>query len=470
MRDDVSFETKMGEKHSTAHAADRLLKILQVNTADLGGGAENSTWNLFQAYRRAGHNSKLVVGRKYSDDPDVLQIPRPSRAEHWTVVGRFLYRQLAPFEGRVRGAGLLRQWLWVLAGRRSRLETELGYEDFHYPESWNLLDLMKPLPDIVHAHNLHGGYFDLRFLPVLSHRVPLILNLRDPWLLSGHCAHSFECARWKTGCGQCPDLSIYPAIKRDATAYNWKRKREIYARSRVYITAPSQWLMDKVQQSMLRGLEYRVIPNGVDLNVFHPGDQIAARQSLGLPLEPRIILFVGNNARRTRWKDYDTMEAAVRQVASHMDTDLIFLCLGQDGEEQNFGKARILYAGFENNQQTVSRYYQASDLYIHAAKADTFPRVVIEALACGLPVVGTAVGGIPEQIVNGVTGFLVPSSDAAGMASRIEKLLLDDELRLRFSRAAILDVQQRFSLERQVEAFLTWYQEIIIHSSSQSAS
>ena len=68
-----------------------------------------------------------------------------------------------------------------------------------------------------------------------------------------------------------------------------------------------------------------------------------------------------------------------------------------------------------NNKQAEA-YYQAADIYIHAAKADTFPNVVLEALACGLPVVATAVGGIPEQIDHERTGFLVPPGDAAGMA------------------------------------------------------
>jgi hypothetical protein len=56
-----------------------------------------------------------------------------------------------------------------------------------------------------------------------------MLTLHDAWLLSGHCAHSFDCQRWKTGCGECPDLDVYPASPRDATACNWRRKREILA-------------------------------------------------------------------------------------------------------------------------------------------------------------------------------------------------------------------------------------------------
>src|SRR5204862_2786030 len=112
-----------------------------------------------------------------------------------------------------------------------------------------------------------------------SHQVPLVLTLHDGWLLSGHCAHSLDCERWTIGCGHCPDLTLDPAIRRDATAYNWRRKHELFKNSRLYIATPSRWLMQKVERSMLATyvLGARIIPNGVDLPIFHPADQQAAR-------------------------------------------------------------------------------------------------------------------------------------------------------------------------------------------------
>ena len=106
-------------------------------------------------------------------------------------------------------------------------------------------------PSVIHCHNLHSGYFDLRALPWLSRVAPVVLTLHDAWLLSGHCAHSFGCDRWKNGCGACPDLSIPPAIAKDGTAANWKRKRRIFERSQLYVVTPSQWMMDRAQQSIL---------------------------------------------------------------------------------------------------------------------------------------------------------------------------------------------------------------------------
>src|SRR5439155_11858967 len=105
---------------------------------------------------------------------------------------------------------------------------------------------------------------------------------------------------------------IDPAIRRDATAYNWRRKHEIFKNSRLYVATPSQWLMRKVEQSMLATgvVEARVIANGVELAVFNPSDQQEARAALGIPNEALVILFAATAIRRNIWKDYETVREA----------------------------------------------------------------------------------------------------------------------------------------------------------------
>jgi glycosyltransferase involved in cell wall biosynthesis len=387
---------------------------------------------------------------------------------------------LSPLVGKVRGAGRLRKWLYLAGQPQRLLEILCGHEDFDFPGTWQLLDLPPERPNIVHCHNLHGGYFDLRALPWLSQRVPTILTLHDAWLLSGHCAHSIDCERWKTGCGQCPDLSIYPAIRRDATAYNWQRKRGIYAKSRLYVATPSHWLMDKVEQSILAPaiMEARVIPNGVDLTTFHPGDRREARAMLGIPQDAKVLLFVGNATRSNPWRDYATLEAAVERVAQRLsDERVILVCLGEKRKPERIGRAEVQFIGYQKDPATVARFYQAADIYLHASKADTFPNTVLEALACGTPVVATAVGGIPEQVKSlwqeawsgehptygpeEATGALALPGDSEMMARNIAALLTNEALRSQLGRNAVRDARQRFDLNRQVEAYLGWYEELM---------
>ena len=149
---------------------------------------------------------------------------------------------------------------------------------------------------MLHLHNLHGGYFDIRALPELTAQLPTILTMHDVWPLTGHCAYPLTCERWRVGCGECPDLALPIPIRRDASAENCRIKREaLSAGGRLRVATPSRWLMRLVEESGLADslAETRVIPNGVDTSVFRPGDRREARAKLGLPQDATIVLVLG---------------------------------------------------------------------------------------------------------------------------------------------------------------------------------
>jgi glycosyltransferase involved in cell wall biosynthesis len=104
--------------------------------------------------------------------------------------------------------------------------------------------------------------------------------------------------------------------------------------------------------------------------------------------------------------------------------------------------------------------YRAADVFIHTARAEAFGKTVTEAMACGTPVVASAVGGIPEQLLDGRTGFLAPPGDGRALAEAALRLLRDAGLRADLGAQAARQ-GARFSLEQQVDAFLGWYAEIL---------
>jgi glycosyltransferase involved in cell wall biosynthesis len=454
---------------------------LLVSTADNVGGGHLVPWNLFQAYRARGYDSWLVVDRKLSNDSHVLRIPNDELRGNWAQFWLAVVSCLRSLDGRLRGVSRLSSVVRGLAEPRRWLDQERGIEDFHFPGTSRLLDLGPQRPDILHLHNLHGGYFDLRALAWLSQQLPVVLTLHDAWLISGHCAHSFDCERWKTGCGECPDLGIYPAVKRDATAFNWQRKKQIYSKSRLYVATPSRWLMEKVGQSSLASavVDSRVISNGIDLSIFRPADMQTVRAALGLPQDWNVVVFAANGVSRNIFKDYSVMRAAVAQVAERSrKRRLLFIGLGEDAPPQSLGEAQIRFIPYQSDPVAVARYYQAADIYIHAARAEAWGLTITEALACGTPVVATAVGGIPEQIrgftlsnsrnrqgnklqSERATGILVPKSDARGMAVAIERLLDDDEWRRQMGESAARDARERFDFQWQVDGYLDWYKELV---------
>jgi glycosyltransferase involved in cell wall biosynthesis len=442
------------------------MNILQVSTMDHGGGAAKVPWDLFRAYRDQDHRSMLAVGYRRGvdrDDPDIFEIPNDRYRSVWS---RSLYAIPAFLQQRgLRGETRLRHLSIPLGEPKRGLQRMRGIEDFDFPATPHLLDLAPEYPDVVHCHNLHGDYFDLRALAQLSQQLPVMLTLHDMWTLTGHCAYSLSCTRWQSGCGNCPDLSLYPAIPVDETARNWSVKREIYGRSRLYVSAPCHWVMNMVKRSMLQPVDYRVIPYGVDLQIFRPIEKQHARRELGLPIGTPILLFAGSRANENRYKDYATIEATVQLIAAQTEQDLIFIDLGgRHDYVSTMGRCRVHHYAFRGRQEDVARFYQAADVFIHAANADTFPNTILEALACGTPVVATAVGGIPEQIDEGTTGFLVPHADAPAMAQHVRLLLADAMLRGQMALRAAEIAAQKYDLRRQVRDYLSWYEEIVIQN------
>jgi glycosyltransferase involved in cell wall biosynthesis len=344
------------------------------------------------------------------------------------------------------------------------LKVLLGHEDFDFPASWHVLKLPSARPDILHLHNLHGAYFDLRALPWLSQQIPTVLTLHDAWMLSGHCCHGFDCERWRTGCGHCPDLTIYPAIRRDATAYNWRRKQRIYSQSRLHVVTPSQWLMNKARDSMLAPsmVSARVIPHGIDLSVFRPADRGQARTDLGLPPEAPILLFAAKGIRSNVWKDYQTMRQAFDILSRRCGKKkLLFIALGEEAPSERIGDSELRFIGHSNDWLVVAKYYQAADLYVHGAKAEAWGLTITEAMACGLPVVASDVGGIPDQVTNGQSGFLIPVGDADRMADRIGRLLEDNAERKEMGQRACQRAHAEFGLSRMTDNYLDFYETIL---------
>src|SRR6266478_2884385 len=196
------------------------MNVLHINGSDLVGGAAIAANRLHNGLLAKGLDSHLLVGSISSESDRVATVPQR----------HFLEDQLARITWRL---GL--NYISILS--TFKISKHPFYEQ----------------ADVLNFHNLHDNYFNYLAISSLTARKPAVFTLHDMWSFTGHCSYSYDCERWKTGCGRCPHLDVYPAVPRDNTRIEWKLKKLIYDRANLSIVTPSNWLTEQAKQSILAG-------------------------------------------------------------------------------------------------------------------------------------------------------------------------------------------------------------------------
>lgn len=392
------------------------------NTHDLSGGAAKVARALFYAQKES-EQAHFFVRFKKTEDPNIRQIPEfkkmPARL-------KFYLEQAATQEG----------WL-----------------DYHALNPLSLLqeEAFKQA-DLVHFHNLHGGYFSYELLPYLSRGKKSVWTIHDMHPLTGHCGFSMECQGWKTGCGNCPDLNIYPGIRKDRTAYLHHRKRTLIEQANPVLVSPSRWLAQKLQEAF-PGLWVETIPNGVNTRVFCPGSKEAARAELNLPKEAFLLVYASELATQNPYKGGDVVREL---IGSELPPNTKIITIG--GSEAKQSEQHLPY-GYIASEQEMAKLFQAADLMVYPTKADNHPLVVMEAMATGLPVLATAEAGIPEIIEDGVQGWLMPrAAGAAPFLQRIQDMARQTKSDWeQVQQAARKHAEENFTLQAMILAYKNLY-------------
>lgn len=315
-------------------------------------------------------------------------------------------------------------------------------------------------PDIIHFHNMHGYYLDLSIAEAVGRSdLPVVWTLHDPWPLTGRCAYFLDCERWRTGCGKCPYLREYPKAYFDSSAWMWPRKRKLLGGVwNPVIVSPSRWLASLVEEACDGRCRVEVIPNGIDTGVFRPYGRKQARKELGLPLGKKIVLFAAARLAEKRKGVAHFLEAL---EFVKVDNGMVLLVGGEvDLRKKCPSGVELRGLGYVRGAEAMAKVYSAADLYCITSLADNFPTTVLEAMGCGTPVVGFAVGGISEQVAEDC-GKLVPLGDTRALGEAITNMLKDDKAREAMRICCRKRVEQEYNLRRFVERHIELYRELV---------
>jgi glycosyltransferase involved in cell wall biosynthesis len=421
------------------------MKILHLGTTDIAGGAARASFRLHWALRKQGYDSTVLVARRYSNDPTVTAIVKSMDVT--TRVQRYL-----------RWRQILRDFSRYHATRPT------GLEPFSDDRSVHAFDFVKQLPpcDVIYLHWVAGFVDYHSFFSALPRRTRVVWVLHDMNVMTGGCHYDNDCGRYKSGCGACPQLGS--ADPKDLSRQIWKRKQEVFGMleaNRLHLVAPSHWMLELVKGSpLLSQFPVTMIPNGVDLEEFAPRDRGFARELLGIPQGAQVIMFVSDSLMNQR-KGFSILTAA---LAGMTQVHNLFLLSVGRGKPPVTDPVPCLHMGVVMSDRWLSLIYSAADLFVIPSLHDNLPNTVMESMACGTPVVGFDVGGIPEMVRPGTTGQLVPVGDSVALGHAITRLLHAPGTCRQMAAACRKMVMEEYSYESVVKRHAALF-ELVPHTS-----
>lgn len=278
--------------------------------------------------------------------------------------------------------------------------------------------------EILHLHWFNQGFLSIKGLSkLLSLGKPVVWTLHDMWAFTGGCHYDRHCDRYRTGCGQCPYLG--KPHTGDLSQRLRKQKARVYQAPNLTLVTPSQWLADCAEASGLFVHPPHLIRYPVDLQVFSPGSQTDARAALGLPHQGVYLLFGAFSLKDSR-KGGQLLLAALDMLPDHARQKLHILTVGRS--DIQLGGLRHTHLGSISGRANMARVYRAADYTVVPSLQDNLPNMIIESMACNVPVVATPAGGMAEMVTDGQTGYLAAEVSAEAMAIALQRALEEPKM------------------------------------------
>ena len=412
------------------------VRVVHLAQSDREGGANRAAFRLHRQLVQVGVASTFHPGRKFSDDPAVVPAaPAPFGRLRSTLAAYLNARSLKRYPNRRAAFSPV----GLSYGRPSR----------------QLIDQA----DVVCLHWIAGAFLLPQDLTRLGR--PLVWRLSDLWPFTGGCHFPGTCDRFEDMCGRCPVLGS--STEDDLSTAGHAARRTAYPALDLTIVAPSNWIAEQARRSSLfrhRRIEH--IATGVDLTIFKPSVRATAREALALPVSSRIIVFGAFGGLNDPRKGFADLKAALRILAASSPTNDLLLAVfgGSDEAELRDSPVPVRQFGVISDEHQLALLYSAADVLVAPSYEDNLPNVVLEALACGTPVVGFDAGGMRDAISSGENGFLAQVGSPDALAQAIVRVLANPQVdSLRHQARAT--AQKRFDLAACARRYRALFEEIV---------
>lgn len=228
-----------------------------------------------------------------------------------------------------------------------------------------------------------------------------------------------------------------------------------------FVTAVSKALVHQTYELIHPRKEIETIYNFIDERIYRKTDSIHLRNEYGIASDEKILIHVSNFRHVKRVPDVVKVFAKIKENIKAK------LLLVGDGPEMTIIcklvndlnlREHVLFLGKQDNLEEL---YSISDLMLLLSEKESFGLVALEAMACGVPCIGTNIGGIPEVIIDHENGFICELGDVDNIADKALSLLLDEKLHQEFSKNAMNSVHERFMSNKIVDQYENIYYKLL---------
>ncbi len=312
-------------------------------------------------------------------------------------------------------------------------------------------------PDVVHLRNLHSNYINLELLLnyLATNNIPTVITLHDCWFFTGKCTHYTvdQCFKWQTECGNCPRL------KKDNKSWFFDRTKKMQRDKNEWLTniprlavvGVSKWLTDEANKSFLSSAKILThIYNWINLEIFKPVETDTLRKKMGLA-DKFIILGVASD-----WKESKGLSKYI-ELAKILPDDMIIILVGAMSKSVNLPE-NIIHIKQTYDLQELAKLYSMADTYLHLSYEECCSKAILEALACGTPIVVLNSTGNPELVGNGC-GYIAQK----GIAEEVFEILktIKSKGKTFYADNCINFAQNNFNPEDRMSDYLSLYHSII---------
>ncbi len=421
-----------------------MLKVLHiVPHLDRSGGAI-AALSLHQGLQSIGVESEILG--VYEAESKTRKLT-PIRAQ--PLLRTIGNRVLAPIERQLALPGVLRFTDW------------LGFDD-------RILQGV----DIVHLHVTHVAQLSLGLLRGLGTRRKIVWTLHDLWPVTGNCIYPLGCEKWKSACGACPQLGVYPRLRWDTTRVLHSIKTNLLRHLRPHFIAPSRWVEKELADIIKSGYgTVSHVQHGIDTTIFRCVTSVDDRASLGVPEDTRVIFLPTARLDDPR-KGAADLDRLIGELAwsPHKYMILMFSAVTSTHADHlpNVSLRRLRPV---TTNEAMARYYRAADVTLSFSRVETFGLSLAESQACGRAVVAVEAPGVNELIDNPLMGTMVKANEIGKMIAYIGNFS-SEEYKVKEQRATV--AARRYSLIRSAQLHSQVYDRIIsraraaspIHASS----